>query len=70
MVIGLPSTQFSGGVFQGCILGKHPKENFNKSKAWRGSQILELVHSDLAGPFSHPSFSRAQYVLTFIDDFS
>jgi len=32
--------------------------------------MLELVHSDLAGPFQHPSFSRARYVLTFINDFS
>ena len=70
MVIGLPSVQFSGGVCQGCILGKHPKEKFDKGKAWRASQILELVHSDLAGPFQHPSFSKARYVLTFIDDFS
>ena len=67
MVIGLPSVQFSGGVCQGCILGKHPKEMFDISKVWRASQILELVHSDLAGLFQHPSFSRARYVLTFID---
>ena len=24
MVIGLPNIKFSKGVFQGCILGKHP----------------------------------------------
>ena len=31
---------------------------------------MELVHNDLAGPFPHPSLSKAKYVLTFIDDFS
>jgi transposase InsO family protein len=31
---------------------------------------LQLVHSDLCGPCSTPSFSRCKYFLTFIDDFS
>jgi hypothetical protein len=35
MVDGLPHIQYIDGVFQGCILGKHPKENFNTGKAWR-----------------------------------
>lgn len=70
MVSGLPSIRFSDGVCQGCILGKHPNEKYDKGKAWRAPQLLELVHSDLARPFPQPSFSRARYVLTFIDDFS
>lgn len=70
MVIGLPSIQFSDGVCQGCIIGKHPEEKYDKGKAWRATQLLELVHSDLTGPFPQPYFSRARYVLTFIDDFS
>lgn len=68
MVIGLPLVHFPDVVCQGCILGKHPKEKFDKGKDWRASQLMELVHSDLVGPFSHASFSKAQYVLTFIDD--
>ena len=70
MVTSLPLVWFLGSVCQGCILGKHPKENFDKGKAWRASRILELVHIDLAALFQHPSFNRACYVLTFIDDFS
>jgi hypothetical protein len=31
---------------------------------------LQLVHSDLCGPLSSPSFSGCKYFLTFIDDFS
>jgi hypothetical protein len=31
---------------------------------------LQLVHSDLCGPLSSPSFFRCKYFLTFIDDFS
>jgi hypothetical protein len=52
------------------ILGKHIKEKFEKGKAWRASSPLDLVHSDIMGPFPHPSMSRAKYVLTFIDDWS
>lgn len=33
-------------------------------------EVLQLVHSDVAGPFPTPSFSKACYVLTFIDDYS
>jgi transposase InsO family protein len=31
---------------------------------------LQLVHSDLCGPISSPSFSGCKCFLTFIDDFS
>jgi hypothetical protein len=30
MVEGLSGIQFSGGVCQGCILGKHPQDKFEK----------------------------------------
>lgn len=51
-------------------MGKHPEEKFDKGKAWRALEVLQLVHSDVAGPFQAPSFSKARYVLTFIDDYS
>jgi len=70
MVIGLSNINFSKGFFQGCILGKHPQEKFEKGKAWRASSPLELIHNYLIGPFPHPSTSKERYVLTLIDDFS
>ena len=70
MVTRLPPIQFYNGFFQGCILGKHPKEKIDKVKAWTATQLLELLHSDFSGSFPHPSFSKAKYVLTFIDDLS
>jgi hypothetical protein len=69
MVDGLPHIQYMDRVFQGCILGKHPEDNFNIGKAWRASSLLELVHSEITGPFPHPPISKDKYVLTFIDDF-
>ena len=70
MVIGLPKINFSKVFFQGCILGKHPEDKFERASHERTSAPLELIHSDVAGPFPHMSMSRAKYALTFIDDFS
>jgi hypothetical protein len=33
MVEGLPAIKFTSGVCQGCILGKHPEQKFNKGKS-------------------------------------
>ena len=70
VVTCLPRISFSEGVCSGCSMGKHPEERFDKGKAWRALEVLQLVHSDVAGPFPAPSFSKARYVLTFIDDYS
>ena len=70
MVIGLPQVKFLEGVCPGCEAGKHPKEKYDKGKSWKVTIVLELVHSDVVGPFPVPSFGKARYVLTFIDEFS
>jgi hypothetical protein len=70
LVDGLPDIHFSKGVCEGCVLGKHPQEKFDKGKSQRDSAPLDLIHSDLMGPFPHPSISKARLVLIFVDDFS
>lgn len=70
MVEGLPNVNFSKEVCEGCVLGKHHREKFDTGKTHRASSPLDLIHSDLVGPFPHPSINKARYVLTFIDDFS
>ena len=55
MVEGLPNISVSKGVCEGCVLGKHPREKFDTDKTHRASSPLDLIHSDLMGPFSHPS---------------
>jgi hypothetical protein len=68
LVDGLPDIYFSKGVCEGCVLGKHPQENFDKGKSQRASAPLDLIHSDLMGPFPHPPISKARFVLIFVDD--
>jgi hypothetical protein len=70
MVTGLPDIHFSKWVCEGCVLGKNPQEMFESGKAHRASSPLDLIHSDLMGPFPHPSISKERYVLTFLDDYS
>jgi hypothetical protein len=70
LVDGLPNIHFSKGIYEGCFLGKHPQEKFDKGKTQKYSYPLDLIHSDLMGPFPHPSISKARFVIIFIDDFS
>jgi hypothetical protein len=70
LVDGLLGIHFSKGVCEGCVLGKHPQEKFNKRKSQRDFAPLDLIHSDLMGPFSHPSIRKLRFVLIFVDDFS
>ena len=57
MVIGLPKIKFYKGVCQGCILGKHPEHKYEKGSHGRTSAPIEMIHSDIAGPFLHMSMS-------------
>jgi transposase InsO family protein len=46
------------------------EDSFDKCASWHASGPLQLVHSDLCGPLSSPSFYGCKYFLTFIDEFS
>ena len=51
MVLGFPNiNSFTTGVCEGCVLGKHHREMFDKVKAWRAKEPLQLIHSDICGP--------------------
>ncbi|RVX03812.1 Retrovirus-related Pol polyprotein from transposon TNT 1-94 [Vitis vinifera] len=51
-----------------CIKGK--QTNMKKKNANRCSDVLELIHTDICGPFPTPSWNGQQYFITFIDDYS
>ena len=51
-----------------CIKGK--QTNMRKKDVNRCGDILELIHTDICGPFLIPSWNRLQYFITFIDDYS
>ena len=70
MVEGFPLIQTSDGVCPGCLVGKHPEKRYEVGKAQRVYSILNLIHSDVAGPIPTTSINYCRYFLTFIDDCS
>lgn len=70
MARGLPLTEKSDNLCEGCILGKQHRESFPSRKSIRAKSPLEIVHSDLCGPMQTPSLACSQYFLTFINDFT
>ena len=51
-------------------MGKHAERNYEKVKAKRDVQALDLVHLDLIEPLPTPYYGVSRYVLTLIYDFS
>ncbi|KAG8474542.1 hypothetical protein CXB51_031315 [Gossypium anomalum] len=52
-----------------CVFGKQKRVRFTRG-IHNMKETLEYIHSDLWGPFRVPSRGGANYMLTFIDDFS
>ena len=52
-----------------CIKGKQTNHT-SKHPAIRSSEPLQLIHTDICGPFDIPSWNGEKYFITFIDDFS
>ena len=69
-VKGLPSIQIPRQTCTGCQLGKHARTKMPKEATFNASRILELIHSDVCGPFRVRSIGGARYFVTFTDDFS
>ena len=51
-----------------CIKGK--QTNIRRLGANRTSDVLELIHTDICGPFPTTAWNGQPYFITFIDDFS
>ena len=53
-----------------CIIGKQKRLTFKRNECHRKLKQLELVYSDVCGPFNVKSLGGASYFVTFLDDFS
>jgi hypothetical protein len=54
LVDGILDIHFFKGICNKCVPGKHPQEKFQKGKIQRASSPLDMIHSELMGPFSNP----------------
>jgi hypothetical protein len=71
LVKGLPmlTTLGSDEVCEGCQYGKAHRLPFDKSFS-RCKSPLELIHGDLMGPCTTPSYSGSLYMLVLVDDYT
>ena len=53
-----------------CLARKQKRFSFHSHPPSRKSELLELVHSDLCGPFKVKSKGDSLYFAAFIDDYS
>ncbi|GJU93276.1 putative RNA-directed DNA polymerase [Tanacetum coccineum] len=59
----------SDDVCESCLLGKMTKSPFTGT-CERGEGLLDLVHTDVCGPFQSATKDGKHYYVTFTDDFS
>ena len=52
-----------------CLMGKMTKTPFSGTME-RGTDLLEIIHTNVCGPMSVESRSGYRYFLTFTDDLS
>src|SRR6202453_2326768 len=66
----LDSSTSAPTVCRGCAVAKSTRQPFSPSKTKWTTEILQVVHSDLAGPLQTRSIQGSTYIATFIDDHS
>jgi len=69
MADGVNYTDNKGQQCAACVVGKQTRKPF-KDVGKRAKELLELLHSDLAGPMPTSSWSGSRYIFSIIDDFS
>jgi hypothetical protein len=70
MVRGVPSLEEKITVCVSCQYGKQHRLGFPQNKAWRASEKLQLIHTDVAGPQMTDSLNGSRYYVAFIDDYT
>ena len=53
---------------ESCVYGKCTRAAAPKTGGTRAKNVLDLVHTDVCGPFPVPSIGGSLYFVTFIDD--
>ncbi|XP_074379364.1 retrovirus-related Pol polyprotein from transposon TNT 1-94 isoform X2 [Apium graveolens] len=70
MARGLPALGEEPPKCVACQYGKQSRLPFQQNSAWRATEKLQLIHTDVAGPMSTPSLNGSKYYIAFIDDYS
>jgi hypothetical protein len=70
VVIGFPPLRLPNKPCAYYLQGKHVCKKIHKQVKHHATQFLELVHSNVHGPFKIQTLGRAKYFVTFVDDYS
>lgn len=70
MVIGILSLDMPNKLYEGCLVKKQSIKSFVSTMPMISSRILEVVHSDICGPFEEHTIGGNMYFVSFIDEFS
>ena len=68
LAIGVDFSETKLDFCRGCAEGKMCRIPFPKASSRRASEVLALIHSDLAGPVSPNGTDNAKYLCVFVDD--
>lgn len=55
---------------EGCVEGKMQRKPFKSLTYQQSRRKLELIHSDICGPFQVESIGGSRYFVTFVDDYA
>lgn len=70
MVIGIPSLAILDKLCDGCLVEKKSIKSFVTLMPTRSYFILEVVHSDVCGPFEDVIVGGNKYFVSFVDEHS
>ncbi len=70
LVTSFPSIMKVTRVCANCMARKQSRKLIPQKSQTRARSVLKLIHTDVCGLFSIPSFHKSKYFITFMDDFS
>ncbi|KAK2355926.1 putative mitochondrial protein [Trifolium repens] len=70
LVYGIPKIRVKHALCDICMKGKQSRLPFVKETSKRACAALEVIHSDVCGPFEVPSLGGSKYFITFVDEFT
>lgn len=70
MVYGLPQIKEPRQIYEEYCKVKQASKSFKHDLPKKSKKKLELVHSDMYGPFEVRSKGGHRYLLTFMDEFT
>ncbi|CAJ2662467.1 unnamed protein product [Trifolium pratense] len=70
LVYGLPKFKTKKSICEICVKSKHNRKPFVAEMPKRASAVLQVIHSDICGPFEVASLGGSKYFITFVDEYS